>query len=247
MVMSSKFRNQIQDFVKGWFEWVGVRIEYDHPFRNPVRLLALKSAERGVNTVFDVGANRGQFAQALRAVGYRNKIVSFEPLSEPHDMLGRLSETDQLWEIAPRLALGNRSDEVTMNVAVNLASSSLLSVNQRSIEVTRGAAFSGTEVVSVRRLDDTRQNEWKGPYALKIDTQGFELEVLKGAPVTLALSEVVMVEMSLANLYEGGASFAGLYSFLESNGFRCISLCEGFVDLSRNEVLQVDGVFVRNR
>ena len=56
-----------------------------------------------------------------------------------------------------------------------------------------------------------------------------------------------MIEMSLAPLYEGGARFGELYAHCEDAGFRCIALTEGFSDYQHNEVLQVDGIFVRDR
>ena len=71
--------------------------------------------------------------------------------------------------------------------------------------------------------------------------------MLKGGLEVLGRTEVIMTEMSMAPLYEGGARFGELYTFIEDAGFRCIALTEGFADYDRNEVLQVDGVFVRDR
>ena len=103
-----------------------------------------------------------------------------------------------------------------------------------------------SETIPVRRLDDLMQPEWLGPYALKIDTQGFELEVLRGASAVLAQTAVLTVELSLAHLYSGGARVADVFALLEGQGFRAIAITEGFSDIVRNEMLQVDAIFVRD-
>ncbi len=81
---------------------------------------------------------------------------------------------------------------------------------------------------------------------MKIDTQGFEGAVLDGAAATLAATRLIAVEMSLAPLYTGGIDFITLYQRITALGFRCIALTEAFSDRAKNEMLQVDGVFIRD-
>ena len=54
-----------------------------------------------VNTIFDIGANEGQFGVNLRDFGYKGKIISFEPLTLARKKLHRISQNDPLWEIVP--------------------------------------------------------------------------------------------------------------------------------------------------
>ncbi|MGA7937234.1 MAG: FkbM family methyltransferase, partial [Kovacikia sp.] len=77
-----------------------------------------------IDLIFDVGANRGRYASFLRECGYAGKIVSFEPLSSVYDQLIDLSRKDPLWDVAPRVAIGNRNDEITINIAGNDGQSS---------------------------------------------------------------------------------------------------------------------------
>lgn len=79
-----------------------------------------------VNLVFDIGANAGQFAQSLRELGYRGRIVSFEPQSEAREQLERAASVDPLWEVAPKAAIGAEDGEIELNLAANSISSSLL-------------------------------------------------------------------------------------------------------------------------
>lgn len=225
----------------------GVRLVRDRPMRDPVRLMRAKAGERNVGTILDIGANTGQFGAELLQAGWSGKLVSFEPIAEARDQLkARAAGHGERWIIPPAMAIGSASGETAINVSANIVSSSLLPVGEASTSVIAETAYTRTETIQVRRLDEVVDPAWPGPFAMKLDTQGFELEVVRGATETLKRTQVIMVEMSLAPLYDGGARFADLYRAIEDAGFRCIALTEGFADYERNEVLQVDGVFVRN-
>lgn len=240
-------RNRAAEAVNALLKTAGLRLSIDRPLRDPIALFRLKAEEAAVGTVLDVGANRGQFAGDLRRAGWTGRIVSFEPTSAAHAALAALAARDEGWIAAPRMALGAGEGEAEINLSINSVSSSLLKVDARSIEAAPESAFTSSERVPVRTLDAVVETGWARPFALKIDTQGFELEVLRGAAATLAQTAIVSLELSLAPLYENGASFVAVYGLLEQAGFHCIALSEVFCDFARNEVLQVDGTFVRGR
>lgn len=225
---------------------LGVKLVRARPMRDPVALLLLKSRELGVDTILDIGANVGMFAQTIRAAGFAGNVVSFEPTSEAHGILAANASGDPMWQVAPRMALGSASCETEIGVSANSVSSSLLPVEAGSTQVLADTAFLGKEAVSVRRLDDVMQAEWRGPFAMKIDTQGYELEVLRGAGATLAQTRVLTIELTLGQLYTNGARIGDIFAFLEAAGFRAIAITEGFSDTVRNEMLQVDAVFIRS-
>jgi hypothetical protein len=81
--------------------------------------------------------------------------------------------------------------------------------------------------------------------ALKLDTQGYEAEVLAGLDKWSDHVEVIMTEMSLVALYQGQIKFLDLYRIIEDRGYRCISIEPGFIDPRAYEVLQVDAIFER--
>ena len=70
------------------------------------RLVALLDHHR-INTVFDVGANVGQYGKRLRSSGYKGRIISFEPLTAAHAELSRAAAGDPFWEVAPPMAIGD--------------------------------------------------------------------------------------------------------------------------------------------
>ena len=80
---------------------------------------------------------------------------------------------------------------------------------------------------------------------LKIDTQGYELHVLKGASGLLHRVVAMQLELSLVPLYEGAPTFSEMLSYMQSIGFEIFNIVPVFKDNRTGRVLQVDGYFVR--
>ena len=197
--------------------------------------------------VFDVGANRGQFAQELRQFGYGGLIVSFEPLTEAHRYLSKAAETDKDWVVASRCALGAVAGRTEINVSGLHASSSLLKMRKLHENAAPGSEVIKRENVDVVRLDDVASAyfERSTKAFLKADTQGFELEVLRGAVKALDKIDGLLLELSLEELYEGQPLWMEVIEWLDERGFVLVALNQGFVDPSAMRTLQLDGVFMR--
>ena len=98
----------------------------------------------------------------------------------------------------------------------------------------------------VRTLDDLLlEVDWTEAIdLLKVDVQGAELLVLRGAERTLPRVRMVFVEVSFRPLYEGAAVFEEVYALLRENGLRMLSMEEGFRGTD-GELLQADALFSR--
>ena len=218
-----------------------VRYPRDQPGHKRVALLRHYS----IGVVFDVGANDGGYARELRQFGYRGHVVSFEPLAGPYERLRRSSAGDAAWTVV-NVALGERDERTTINVAANSASSSFLPMHHAHRVAAPHATYIGTEAVDVRRLDDVFARYCgDGDVFLKMDVQGYEQQVLHGGDRALPLMRGVQVEMSLVPLYEGAWSFTDALQFFTAAGFELVSLEPGFSDPATGRLLQVDGVFMR--
>lgn len=205
-------------------------------------------AHHGVDLVLDVGANSGQFASGIRSGGYRGRIVSFEPLTAAHHTLLRKSRRDALWTVVPPMAIGATDSTIQINVAKNSFSSSILSVLDSHIRAEEGAAFVRQETVRLARLDSVAVpylRESKSAF-LKVDTQGYEDQVLAGAGESLRLLIGVQLELSLVALYEGQPLFMDLVERMREAGFALCGVVPGFTDEQTGRLLQFDGVFLRN-
>lgn len=200
-----------------------------------------------IDLVLDVGANRGQFASEIRRGGYAGKIVSFEPLSEAHGKLLLASDGDAQWDAYPRCALGDHDGEVEINVAANSESSSILPMLESHRRAAPESAYQGKEIVPVKTLDAVAGRYLKDACApfLKIDTQGFEWQVLDGARSTLPHIKGILVELSLVPLYEGQHLWREMIDRIEAAGFTLWAFQPVFSDQGMGRTLQVDGVFYR--
>ena len=197
--------------------------------------------------MLDVGANVGQYALELRRWGYRGRIVSFEPLSSPFDVLREKANRDDRWE-AVRVALGDRSEIVPMHIAANsAASSSILDMLPLHNEVAPGAGYVDLEDVEVRRLDELlpRYGQEARSILLKVDVQGYEAAVIRGASKSLREVTAVQLELSLIPLYADAPLLAEVVALLAGHGFALVGLEPGLADPRSGFLLQTDGIFAR--
>lgn len=217
------------------------------PAANPAFQL-LKGIEHfEIKLVFDVGANRGQFANDLFSVGYQGRIVSFEPLMDAHAALAAATAGDPRWEFHRRSAIGDRDGEIEINIAGNSCSSSALPMLDSHKTASPGSAYVGKVSVPVERLDSVAPQyvSRSAKYLIKIDTQGFEWQVLDGAPQTLANAVGVHCELSLVPLYEGQRLWLEMIARLESSGFTLWAIQNGFTDRRNGRSLQINATFFR--
>ena len=150
--------------------------------------------------------------------------------------------------MAANIALGNSNHETVINVANNLSSSSILSMKDAHKEADPSVLYSGSEKIQVFTLDnvwDKYFNNFKPNYYLKIDTQGFERDVLFGAEKSLSKITGIQLEMSLVELYEGEWLFDQMLQFLSDKGFILHSVEPQFYNTKSGHLLQLDGIFYR--
>jgi FkbM family methyltransferase len=238
-------------------------------WKRPLRLLARRAARRvgydlaeypglpfrrrmklwnhfGVDLVLDVGADTGEYVQTIRQHGYAGRVVSFEPLSPAFALLCERATGDARWE-AVNVALGEHEGRATIHVAGNSHSSSLRPMLGTHLAAAPHSEYVGTEDVRVRRLDAVFDEYRRGARRvyLKVDTQGWEREVLAGGARALEQIVGMQLEMSLVPLYAGQALFSDLMELVTRRGFTLMSLEPGFADERTGQLLQVDGVFFR--
>ncbi|MBI3881373.1 MAG: FkbM family methyltransferase [Verrucomicrobia bacterium] len=198
-----------------------------------------------VRTVFDVGANSGQFSRAcaLRLPGA--VIHAFEPLAVCQEGLRKVAvEFSQIK--VHQLALGESAGTVEMFQNDFNAASSLLPMGDRHRELWPHTVNTTKISVPLDTLDAAAARLGaQGPAFLKLDVQGFELHVLRGATNTLRDTAVVMMEVLFENLYEGQADFRTLLNFMAEHGFRFLEFADERRWQPLNQVVYADAVFVK--
>jgi FkbM family methyltransferase len=201
-----------------------------------------------VGVILDVGANTGQFAGSVRKAGYKGEIISFEPLSSAFKLLKNQSDNDEKWN-AENIGLGDFDGESIINVSQNLVSSSILNIKKEHTDAEPESKFVAQEKITIRKLDSvfTAFEQKNENIFLKIDTQGFEKDVILGATNSLSKITGLQVEMSLVECYDGEMMYNDLKNLIESFGFELYYLEPGFSDSVSGKLMQVDGIFFRNR
>jgi FkbM family methyltransferase len=210
------------------------------------RLVQMLSVH-GVDTVLDVGANTGQYAKNLRDAGFRDRVISFEPLSEAHSQLRNAARHDPLWTVAERMAISDENGQAEIHVSANSVSSSLLPMLASHCDAEPGSAFVYSEPVTTAILDSVA---WPfivdaKAFFIKIDVQGSEDKVLGGARLLLERAMGLQIELSLTPLYQGETLFEPMLQRLGQLDFELWTLAPGFVDKRTGRLLQVDGVFFK--
>jgi FkbM family methyltransferase len=238
----------LKDATKSIARSLGLELRRFSPVNSYVAQLRAMLSWHRVDLIFDVGANAGQFAKELRRqVGFAGRIVSFEPMEAAHERLSAEARKDPLWDVAPRAAIGAQEGTVTINVAGNSFSSSILPMLETHVRAAPGSRYTDAETVRLATLDALTSGYFgqKSIAFLKVDTQGYESEVLKGAPQTLARVIGVQLELSLIPLYTGQLLMPELLEFMQDTGFDLWAITPAFTDPQSGRLLQVDAAFFR--
>jgi FkbM family methyltransferase len=194
-----------------------------------------------VDLVVDVGANEGQFAEKVRSF-YSGEMISFEPVSSIYKKLSAKAARDPNWRTF-QMALGSRRSTETINVAQMGVLSSML--KSSSVAAERwGADDVATlpETIQVERFDDVIDAKGRRIF-LKLDTQGYDLQVFAGLGAKLAQIVLLQSEVSLIPLYEGMPHWIESLTVYENAGFQVI----GMFPVVRNSarVLEYDCLMAR--
>jgi FkbM family methyltransferase len=237
----------MKSLIRKFFHMLGLELSRYRPSNSEPAQLVKAFEIAGINMVFDIGANEGQFARGIRDYGYTGKIVSFEPLSSARKKLLMFASVDSEWEVHDWSAIGDQDGEIEIHIAGNSVSSSVLPMLESHSSAALGSAYVDSERVPISRLDSVakRYLTSNSKLFIKIDTQGYEWQVLDGALETLRQANGVLCEMSLVPLYEGQRLLREIVDRLDAEEFMLWALQSGFTDPRTGQSLQMDGIFFR--
>ncbi len=193
------------------------RLGIIHVGRRRVRDLIDFIEDREIDVVIDVGANVGQFAEFLRANGYRGRIVSFEPIAAAFQTLARKAAADGNWEAHP-CGLGAESGAALLHVSELSVCSSILELTSIAGLHDSRLAVDHTEEISIRTLDQVAAT-LSGKILLKIDTQGYEKQVIEGGQQTIPRLKGILMELPIIHTYEGVWRFHKAIEYMSELGF----------------------------
>jgi len=204
-----------------------------------------------IDTVLDVGANHGQYATSLRALGYTGWIYSYEPVKSIFDSLSSRMASDTRWR-GFNFALGEAEDRKSINVAAGDGqASSFLTFNEDGPERWGDAhRVARMEEVEVHRLDGvipaiTAERPDAHIY-LKLDTQGLDLAILRSAGDSIPRILGLQAEIAAHQFYEGMVPFGDAINGFHELGFEITGVFPLSREFDNLRVIEFDFVFMRN-
>jgi len=216
----------------------------DNPLADFLRRLF---AVYAIDRVIDVGANHGQYRDLLRFhVGYTGDIFSYEPDPDCVKVLTKRAQGDAKWHIQP-IALGSHSGELPFRIMADSTFNSFLPPDHSTVSFKNNRVVA-QHIVAVRTLDEESRSRWSSPANtyLKLDTQGYDLEVLRGATEFLAQVRAMQTELSVQHIYTGMPDLGDVLSFVESAGYALSNLFPVNFD-NALRAIELDCILINSR
>jgi len=231
---------QVGQIVNGSLRHLGL-----HIVRSSPELRSLPSY--GFKTVLDIGASNGDFLRRVRPVLPEAVIHCFEPLPELFAHLQKRVSRDpraRAWN----LAIGDADRAVVMHKNDGIFMSSILPMTEAALRAFPDAAHWTAQDVTLSTLDKWAESQkLRPPILIKVDVQGYEGHVIRGGRVTIKQAEVLLLEVSFVELYEGQWLFDQLYDAVRELGFRLVGMAYPLCDRKSGRALQTDALFARSR
>ena len=179
----------------------------------------IKKMNIGEHIIVDVGGATGATAKIFSQYFQNTKIWIFEPIEENYRKLQSLSSENNNFIIIPKAA-GNKKGKTTLNIASRITSSSLFALNpdKDSKFFSEILKTEETKEIEITTLDDALPKD-KHISILKLDVQGYELEVLKGASEVLTNIILIILEMNNHDGYQGAPKYYEVDKYLRENNF----------------------------
>jgi FkbM family methyltransferase len=198
-----------------------------------------------IDVIIDVGANVGQFAKGMRKNGFKGEIFSFEPVQSTFDQLKSSADGDNKWHVY-KLALGDKKEKVTINVSRSSDLSSILNPSDFGVKKYPKISSSYQEEIEVDLLDSFihENNLSNNNILLKMDTQGYDLNVFRGGANIIRNVRCILSEISLIPIYDFMPAYKDVLTEYESKNFTV----SGIYPVSRNKenmaIIEMDCVLI---
>lgn len=196
-------------------------------------------------TVIDVGGNLGQFTVASNKLFNEPVIYTFEPIPNCAEKIKKYSGILKNITVFP-IAIGEERGTVSLRVNSQIQASSILPLAKGHKKSFPNASEVELIEVEVKKLDEALdQLSFKPPVLLKVDTQGYEDKVVRGATETLKKVDYVLLEVSFKEMFEGESLFSDILKLMEDRKFRFLRPVGLLRDPLTKEILQMDALFFR--
>ena len=200
-----------------------------------------------IDLVIDVGANMGQFGIELRKSGYQGLIISFEPVKTCYKYLTSIADNNWLVQ---DYALGDENSLQSINISNKSVFSSILETNDfGKNKFSESISINDRQDIQVKRLDEVLpkivDNLDKKKIFLKLDTQGYDLKVLKGSIGIMDFVYAMQSEISCKAIYKNTPPYFEALKEISAMGFNITGIFPLSYDDDTMELLEFDCVLTK--
>lgn len=201
-----------------------------HHIQRSIRLAKKLKDQRFI--ILDIGGGVGASAKLFNKAFPENRILIFEPVADNFDAIKKRYSSFSNIEIT-KCAVGNENSKKQINIANRITSSSLLPLAADSNSKVFNENILGqrrVENIEMVRLDDFLTKESEKIGIMKIDVQGFEMDVLKGAELTLKITDIVVLEANNHDGYVGSSKYYDIDNYLREHNYTLYDILPSIVD-----------------
>jgi len=219
--------------INGLFNGVAAGIEHKKLFNNLNNL----------NTIIDIGSNKGQFALISRYFYKKAKIYSFDPLPDVKKTYTKVLKNNCLFF---NCAIGPQKKRTFLNISKKNDSSSILEITKNQNKIFKNTECVGKLSIKMKKLSDCLDlKDLKLNCLLKIDVQGFELDTLKGCQLFLKKIKYIYIECSSIEFYKNQSLFKEVKKFLYLKDFKIKKKFNP--EFYNNKLVQADYLFENSK
>jgi FkbM family methyltransferase len=195
-------------------------------------------------TIIDIGAARGQWSQAARMVYPETQIYAFEPILESYKLM-QVRMINDIYFHAFNFGLADKNSKVTFGLNSFPDSSSILKMTEIHKKEFPFTEKEKLVEIDCFRLDSIPEMNIISPAFLKMDVQGAELIVLKGAGKVLEQLQGIQLELNFETFYESQVNYKEIFDFMFSQNFKRFFQIGTLKSNNSNKILACDMVFLR--
>lgn len=196
-------------------------------------------------SILDIGANTGQFAAHARVAFPMATIISFEPIEACFVELKRRFAGDENFH-AYNCAIGRSNRQTTFYSNDYAPSSSMLQIADRHVTHYPKTAHTTATTIEEKMFEEVvNLSSLSKPCLIKIDVQGYELEVIRNNANMLKLADAVIIETSFEKLYKSQPLFDEVYQFMLKLGFVYGGSYDQLYAPRTHQIIQADAIFYK--
>jgi len=223
---------------------------YDHEYYqgyahiNKAMTIARRTFRAG-EVIVDVGGADGTTPTLFASNFPGTTVWVFEPIAENIRAIERIAASTPAIRLIPK-AVGSTEGSSVIHKAERITSSSLFELNNDKDSAVFADILkeTGTETISLTTLDATIPSD-QTVMILKIDVQGYELEVLTGGAATLARTRLIVLEMNNHDGYKGAPKYYTIDEHLRAHGFLLFDMFPSLKD--NGQLKEWDAIYINTR